>query len=115
MPCFGGAFYWRITMKFFEMIYHSGPEDFEVNFYKENTEKTRRHFFNKLMNEAKQSLKDTKEDLSFGVELRNYLLTSDQEAIDALANMKDDFIKKGRAHFDSYISLGVAERTIKEV
>ncbi len=115
MPYFGGVFYWRITMKFFEMIYHSGPEDFEVDFYKDNNEKSRRHFFNKLMNDAKQSLKDTKEDPSLCIELRNYLLASEQEAIDALANMKDDFIKKGRAHFDSYISLVVAERTIKEV
>ena len=102
-------------MNFFEMIYHSGPEDFEVDFYKGNTEKSRRHFFNKLMNDAKQSLKDTKEDPSLGIELRNYLLASEQEAIDALVSMKDDFIKNGRAHFDSYISLGVAERTIKEV
>ncbi|ENX06530.1 hypothetical protein [Acinetobacter courvalinii] len=102
-------------MNFFEMIYHSGPEDFECDFYKENTEKSRRHFFNKLMNDAKQSLKDSKQDPSLGIELRNYLLASDDEAINALASMKEDFIKKGRAHFDRYISLGVAERTIKEV
>jgi len=102
-------------MTFFEMIYHSGPEDFECDFYKENTEKSRRHFFNKLMSDAKQSFKDSKEDPSLGIELRNYLLASEQEAIDALLSMKDDFIKKGKALFDSYISLGVAERTVKEV
>ncbi|MFW1646086.1 hypothetical protein [Acinetobacter guillouiae] len=36
-------------MNFFEMIYHSGPEDFKYDFYKNNTEESRKLFCDRMM------------------------------------------------------------------
>lgn len=100
-------------MNFFEMIYHSGPEDFECDFYKSNTEKSRRHFFNQMLKDAKQDLENYKADPHD--EMDDYLSKSYQESVDVLHRIKDEFIKKGTAKSGSYISFCVAERTIKDV
>lgn len=98
-------------MNFFEMIYHSGPDEFECDFYKNNSSKSRRHFINQRLKDAKQDLADYKQE----EETNEFLLNIYQEQIDALNQMKDEFIKNGKAKFNCYVSLCVAERTIKDV
>ncbi|MFW1946204.1 hypothetical protein ACG93R_22230 [Acinetobacter guillouiae] len=98
-------------MNFFEMIYHSGPEDFKYDFYKNNNDQSRRHFFDRMLKDAKQDLADYK----LGKDSDKFLLSIYQEQIDALNQMKDEFIKNGKARFNSYVSLCVAERTLKDV
>jgi len=98
-------------MNFFEMIYHSGPDEFECDFYKNNSSKSRRHFINQMLKDAKQDLADYKLEKDSD----KFLLSIYQEQIDALNQMKDEFIKNGKAGFNSYVSLCVAERTLKDV
>lgn len=98
-------------MNFFEMIYHSGPDEFECDFYKNNSSKSRRHFINQMLKDAKQDLANYKHE----EETNEFLLGICQEQIDALNQMKDEFIKDGKARFNSYVSLCVAERTLKDV
>ncbi|MDN5491171.1 MAG: hypothetical protein L0G93_04790 [Acinetobacter sp.] len=98
-------------MNFFEMIYDSGPEDFKCDFYKNNSIKSRRHFINQRLKDAKQDLANYKHE----EETNEFLLGIYQEQVDALNQMKDEFITNGRAKFDCYISLCVAERTLKDV
>lgn len=98
-------------MNFFEMLYHSGPDEFECDFYQINSNKSRRHFINQRLKDAKQDL----EDYKLEEETNEFLLSIYQEQIDALNQMKDEFIKTGRARFNSYVSLCVAERTLKDV
>ena len=98
-------------MNFFEMIYHSGPDEFECDFYKNNSSKSRRHFINQRLKDVKQDLADYKQE----EETNEFLLNIYQEQIDALNQMKDEFIKNGKAKFNCYVSLCVAERTIKDV
>lgn len=100
--------------KFFEMIYHSGPEDFESDFYKENNQKTRKHFFEQMLKDAKLDLENYKADPA-NQDLNNLLLRYYQEPIEALLKMKSEFIKNGRADVSSYIGLGVIERTLKTI
>jgi len=101
-------------MTFFEMIYHSGPEDFESDFYKENNKKTRKHFFEQMLKDAKLDLENYKADTA-DQDLDIFLLRTYQEHIEALQKMKSEFINKGRADFSSYIGLGVIERTLKTI
>ncbi|MFW1997275.1 hypothetical protein ACG904_20385 [Acinetobacter guillouiae] len=98
-------------MNFFEMIYHSGPDEFECDFYKNNSNKSRRHFINQRLKDAKQDLADYKHE----EEANEFLLGIYQEQIDALNQMKDEFIANGKARFNCYVSLCVAERTLKDV
>ncbi|KAF1018453.1 MAG: hypothetical protein GAK29_04232 [Acinetobacter bereziniae] len=98
-------------MNFFEMIYHSGPDEFECDFYKKNSNKSRRHFINKRLKDAKQELANCKHE----EETNEFLLHIYQEQIDALNQMKDEFIRNGKARFNCYVSLCVAERTLKDV
>lgn len=98
-------------MNFFEMIYHSGPDEFECDFYKNNSSKSRRNFINQMLKDAKQDLADYK----LGKDSDKFLLSIYQEQIDALNQMKDEFIKNGKARFNSYVSLCVAERALKDV
>lgn len=98
-------------MNFFEMIYHSGPDEFECDFYRNNSIKSRRHFINQMLKDAKQDLANYKHE----EETNEFLLGICQEQIDALNQMKEEFIKDGKARFNSYVSLCVAERTLKDV
>lgn len=98
-------------MNFFEMIYHSGPEDFKYDFYKNNTEESRKLFCDRILKEAKQELDDLKQEN----DVNDFLLNMYQEEINTLNQMKDEFITNGRAKFDCYVSLCVAERTLKDV
>lgn len=98
-------------MNFFEMIYHSGPNEFECDFYKNSCIKSRRHFINQRLKDAKQDL----ENYKLEEETNEFLLNIYQEQIYALNQMKDEFIKNGKARFNSYVSLCVAERTLKDV
>lgn len=98
-------------MNFFEMIYHSGPDEFECDFYKNNSSKSRRHFINQRLKDAKQDLADYKLEN----DKNEFLLNIYQEQIDALNQMKDEFIKNGKARFNCYVSLCVGERTLKDV
>lgn len=98
-------------MNFFEMIYHSGPDEFECDFYKNNSNKSRRHFINQRLKDAKQDLADYKLEN----DTNEFLLNIYQEQIDALNQMKDEFIANGKARFNCYVSLCVAERTLKDV
>ena len=98
-------------MNFFEMIYHSGPDEFECDFYKNNSSKSRRYFINQRLKDAKKDLANYKLD----EEKNEFLLNIYQEQIDGLNQMKDEFIKNGKARFNSYVSLCVAERTLKDV
>ncbi len=98
-------------MNFFEMIYHSGPEDFKSDFYKNNTKESRRHFFDRMLNNATHELDDPKQEN----DVDDFLLNMYQEEINKLNQMKDEFITNGRAKFDCYVSLCVAERTLKDV
>lgn len=98
-------------MNFFEMIYFSGPEDFKSDFYKNNTEESRKHFFDRMLSEATQELDDLKQEN----DVDDFLMNMHQEQIDALNQMKDEFIKNGKARFNCYVSLCVAERTLKDM
>ncbi|MCF0263369.1 hypothetical protein KW868_02620 [Acinetobacter guillouiae] len=98
-------------MNFFEMIYHSGPDEFECDFYKNNNDESRRHFFDRMLNDATHEL----DNLKLENDVDDFLLSIYQEQIDALNHMKDEFIKNGKARFNCYVSLCVAEKTLKDV
>ncbi len=94
------------------MIYRYDPEDFSCDFYKSNTQKSRRYFFNQILKDAKQALNDYRAYSSDDED--DFLLNSYQKDIEVLNKMKDEFIKTGRVSFDSYVGIGVIERTLKD-
>ncbi|AMX20189.1 hypothetical protein IEC338SC_3074 [Acinetobacter pittii] len=102
-------------MIIYEMIYHSGPEDYTSDFYKENSEKSRRHFVNQISKDTRQTLSDYLADPNFNKELYAYVIEAFEEEIETLNHMKVEFIKNGRVNHSSYISIVVAERLVKDV
>ncbi|EPF74992.1 hypothetical protein [Acinetobacter rudis] len=97
-------------MVIYEMIYHSGPDDFEVGFYLKNSKKNREHFFEQIMSDVNKSLDDCKARCEDGDLLLKYL----KNDMSALEQMKKQFIDTGKARFDSYVSICVAERTVRD-
>ncbi|MFE1634720.1 hypothetical protein ACFMJW_17630, partial [Acinetobacter baumannii] len=104
-----------VNMIIYEMIYHSGPEDYTSDFYKENNEKSRRHFVNQISKDTRQTLSDYLADPYFNKELDAYVIEAFEEEIEALNHMKVEFIKNGRVNHSSYVSIVVAERLVKDV
>jgi len=64
-----------------------------------------------MLNDATHEL----DNLKLENDVNDFLLNMYQEEINALNQMKDEFITNGRAKFDCYVSLCVAERTLKDV
>ncbi|MDX7880469.1 hypothetical protein [Acinetobacter nosocomialis] len=97
-------------MVIYEMIFRSNPEDLKSDFYKNNTEETRKYFFEHMLRKADQELDKYKSH-----DLSEWMLEPFEETIRALNSMKDEFIKTGNANCDFYQSIGVLERTINEI
>ncbi|WP_258579631.1 hypothetical protein [Acinetobacter baumannii] len=114
-PAFAGFSFFGVNMIIYEMIYHSGPEDYTSDFYKENNEKSRRHFVNQISKDIRQTLSDYLADPNFNNELDAYVINTFEEEIEALNHMKVEFIKNGRVNHSSYVSIVVAERLVKDV
>lgn len=102
-------------MNFFEMIYYSGPEDFNSDFYKNNTEESRKDFFDQMLERAKREIDKINESDYVSAESCEWFTAHLKEKVDALNQMRDEFITNGQARFDSYVSLWVGERTLKDV
>lgn len=103
-------------MVIYEFIYHSGPEDWSSDFYANNNQSSRKHFFNSILVGAEKALVDYQEPCKAHEEEPNdCLLELYQDEISALTKMKAGFIETGKAKFDMYVSIVVAERIIKDV
>lgn len=103
-------------MVIYEFIYHSGPEDWSSDFYANNNQSSRKHFFNSLLASAEKALVNYQESCRAHEEdLNDCLLDLYQDEISALTKMKVEFIETGKAKFDMYVSIVVAERIIKDV
>lgn len=103
-------------MVIYEFIYHSGPEDWSSDFYASNNQSSRKHFFNSVFAGAEKTLVDYQESCrAHEEEPSACLLEQYQDEISALTKMKAEFIETGKAKFDMYVSIGTAERIVKDV
>lgn len=112
---FDGVFFFGVTMVVYEMVYSSGPEDYKSDFYKNNSKESRKDFFDQMLEDAKRELSSIKQSDYVNAESYNWLTSDFKEKVEALNQMKDEFIKTGQSRFDTYISIGVAERLVKDV
>lgn len=101
-------------MIFFEMVYYSGPEDSKTDFYRNNTEESRKDFFDQMLEGAKREVNKINERDYVSAESCQWFTAHLKEEVDALNHMKDEFITNARAKFDTYVSLYVVERTFKD-
>ncbi|GAA5557164.1 hypothetical protein Asch01_01882 [Acinetobacter schindleri] len=103
-------------MVIYEFIYHSGPEDWTSDFYANNNQSSRNHFFNSILVDAEKALVDYQESCKANEEeINDCLLELYKDATSALTKMKAEFIETGKAKFDMYTSIVIAERTVKDI
>lgn len=98
-------------MHIYEMIYRSDPEESSYDFYKNNNKESRKHFFDQMLGDVTKALEDCKAVCEEG---DIYLISMYQDEIAALRQMESAFLKTGKAEIDSYISMCIAERTVKD-
>ncbi|MDQ8954550.1 hypothetical protein RFH42_16490 [Acinetobacter rudis] len=98
-------------MHIYEMIYNADPEEFHSDLYKNNNKESRKHFFNQMLDNTIKALENCKAVCEEG---DIYLISMYQDEIAALKQMESAFLETGKAEISSYISMCIAERTVKD-
>lgn len=102
-------------MRFFEMILSFDSNETKNAFYEANTEQSREHFFNSMVEKTSSDLKDYEATLQDLGGLDGSHLDVLKKRLNDLQKMKDQFIKTGEAKISSNTFMVIIKRTLLRV